>query len=138
MKEVNKAMNAGRILRGHDLTQEVYGHLLDGESNVIGLVIEATKGRSVQLGDRALLYDAVAKLQRHAHWIPPRLLGAVCWLGAAGTTRRVPTGPRHGPVHCAWTRRMWRTDAALRYTSVRVWSRLPLTERPLAAIARAQ
>ncbi|KAJ2914028.1 hypothetical protein MD484_g6410, partial [Candolleomyces efflorescens] len=64
MKEVNKAMNAGRILRGHDLTQEVYGHLLDGESNVIGLVIEATKGRSVQLGDRALLYDAVAKLQR--------------------------------------------------------------------------
>ncbi|RXW22448.1 hypothetical protein EST38_g3407 [Candolleomyces aberdarensis] len=57
-------MHAGRILRGHDLTQEVYGHLLDGDNNVIGLVIEATKGRSVQLGDRALVYEAVAKLQR--------------------------------------------------------------------------
>ena len=62
-KALNKAMNGGRMLRGHDPTQEVYRHFLDDDNNIIGLAIGATKGRSVQVGDRALLYEAVAKLQ---------------------------------------------------------------------------
>lgn len=76
-KQVNKAMIAARALRGLDVTQEVYGHLVNSEGEIIGLVVEATKGRAVRLEDRSIVYEAVAKLQRHFCLFPAFKAGFV-------------------------------------------------------------
>jgi len=65
MRQVNRCMHAARHLRDTDLIQDVKGHLVDSECNLVGLVVEAVRGRPVQLGDRTLVYEAVARLQRN-------------------------------------------------------------------------
>ena len=49
-------------LAGLDVTFEVLAHVLR-EGEVVGLVLEQTEGRFVNRGDRALVYEAVAKMQ---------------------------------------------------------------------------
>jgi hypothetical protein len=52
-----------RILLGLDLSFEVLGHIVrDGQ--VVGLMTEPAYGRLVEYQDRALVYEAIAKLQR--------------------------------------------------------------------------
>ena len=49
-------------LAGLDVSFEVLAHVLR-EGEVVGLVLEPTEGRFVNRGDRALVYEAVAKMQ---------------------------------------------------------------------------
>ena len=56
-------MCGARITEGLDLTFEVYGHLIDGDERIIGLVSEAAWGRLVRPSDNFLVCSAIAKLQ---------------------------------------------------------------------------
>lgn len=64
MHHVNMATSAAYHLQDLDLTFEVYGHLVDSEGGVIGLVTEATWGRQIQAGDRGIVYAGIAAAQR--------------------------------------------------------------------------
>lgn len=77
MKSLDRRMHAARTLRDLDLTQEVHGHLLNDDSEVIGLVVEPASGRLLRLEDRAQVYQAVAKLQRHYCILPNVRDGAI-------------------------------------------------------------
>ncbi|EAU87789.2 hypothetical protein CC1G_09408 [Coprinopsis cinerea okayama7 len=101
MRIVNRAMEAAYAVRDLDLTYEVYGHLLDSDGHVLGLVTEATWGRPVRLEDRIQVYEAIAKLQRHFCLFFS--IGADCVLIAGGKVRLadlasieyVPADDRH-------------------------------------------
>lgn len=65
MKEVNEAMHAARHLQGATFIQEVYGILMDDEDEVLGLVVEATRGRAIQgMVDYVPVYHAVSELEK--------------------------------------------------------------------------
>ncbi|KDR73059.1 hypothetical protein GALMADRAFT_125971 [Galerina marginata CBS 339.88] len=61
---LNRAMYGYQAVQGLDVTFEVYGHLIDGDGSIIGLVSEAAWGRKVGIGDRALIYQTVSKIQQ--------------------------------------------------------------------------
>ncbi|KJA21059.1 hypothetical protein HYPSUDRAFT_166185 [Hypholoma sublateritium FD-334 SS-4] len=63
-KKLDAAMFGYRAVEGLDLTFEVYGHLLDRNGRIIGLVTEAAWGRMVKSSDRSLVWGAIAKLQK--------------------------------------------------------------------------
>ncbi|TFK29128.1 hypothetical protein FA15DRAFT_610811 [Coprinopsis marcescibilis] len=65
MRLVNLAMEAAQAVKDLDLTYEVYGHLLNSDGHVIGLVTEATWGRPIDVNDRTIVYEAISRLQRH-------------------------------------------------------------------------
>ena len=60
---LNRAMYGYRMLEGMDLTYEVYGHLINSEGSIIGIVTEAAWGRMPTLKDRTRIYQTVAGLQ---------------------------------------------------------------------------
>ncbi|KAH6912068.1 hypothetical protein BKA70DRAFT_1559555 [Coprinopsis sp. MPI-PUGE-AT-0042] len=64
MKWLSKATTAAYHLQDLDLTYEVYGHLVDCDGGIIGLVTEATWGRPIETGDRAIVYAGIAAAQR--------------------------------------------------------------------------
>ncbi|KAJ3542339.1 hypothetical protein NMY22_g3546 [Coprinellus aureogranulatus] len=65
MEQVNRAMLAARHLQGADFIQEVYGILMDDEDEVLGLVVEATRGRALRgLEDYVSVYHAVSELEK--------------------------------------------------------------------------
>jgi hypothetical protein len=53
-----------RLLLGLDLTFEVLGHILR-DGRVVGLMTEPAYGRLMDFRDRSLVYEAIAKLQKH-------------------------------------------------------------------------
>jgi hypothetical protein len=86
MEEVNSAMHAARHLQGADFIQEVYGILMDEEDEVLGLVVEATRGRPVQgLKDLIPVSHAVSELERRHCVFRGFLLG--CLLITDGKAR---------------------------------------------------
>lgn len=62
--KLDAAMCGYRAAHGLDLTFEVYGHLLDRNGRIIGLVSEAAWGRMVKPSDNALVHWAIAKLEK--------------------------------------------------------------------------
>lgn len=63
MKTLELSMRGYQYVRGMDLTYEVLGHVMR-DGNVIGLMTEPHLGRIVQSCDRALLYDAVSRMEQ--------------------------------------------------------------------------
>jgi hypothetical protein len=60
-----EAFTAGyRAIQALDLSFEVLGHVVR-DDRIIGIMTQPAYGRMVQYRDRALVYDAVAKLHRH-------------------------------------------------------------------------
>ena len=64
MDDVNRAMFGYRLLEGMDLTFEFYGHLVDADGEIKGIVSEAAWGRMITAEDFPRVYRAVAKVQR--------------------------------------------------------------------------
>jgi len=64
MHLLDQEMGGYRALQGLDLTYHVFGHVVDKEGTVVGLVFEAYVGRLMQFRDRALVYDAFSKVQQ--------------------------------------------------------------------------
>ncbi|KAF9484162.1 hypothetical protein BDN70DRAFT_872860 [Pholiota conissans] len=62
---LDRAMYAYKALAGIDLAFEVYGHLINKDGIVIGLVSAAAKGRTVRPSDRSLIYHTVSTIQQH-------------------------------------------------------------------------
>ncbi|KAL0952621.1 hypothetical protein HGRIS_006871 [Hohenbuehelia grisea] len=62
LRMVESETKGHRQLRGLDLTLEVLGHVVR-DGHVVGLMTEPATGRLVQYHDRALVYNAVSKLQ---------------------------------------------------------------------------
>lgn len=63
MKTLELSMQGYQYVRGMDLTYEVLGHVMR-DGSVIGLMTEPHIGRIMQSCDRALLYDAVSRMER--------------------------------------------------------------------------
>lgn len=53
------------LTRGLDITYELVAHIVDDDGNLIGMASEADLGRLPQYRDKALLYEAFARLQQH-------------------------------------------------------------------------
>ncbi|KAG5640230.1 hypothetical protein DXG03_009740, partial [Asterophora parasitica] len=51
-------------LQGLDLTYRVFGHVVDDDGLIIGIAFEPQTGRLYEYRDRALVYDALSRLQR--------------------------------------------------------------------------
>jgi hypothetical protein len=66
---IESETNGREILLDLDLTFEVLGHIIrDGD--VVGIMLEAGYGRPLRLSDRAIMYEAVAKLQSRNIYFP--------------------------------------------------------------------
>ncbi|KAG5641361.1 hypothetical protein DXG03_005389 [Asterophora parasitica] len=64
MKILDLEMWGYLSLQGLDLTYRVYGHVVEDDGTVVGLIYEAQVGRVMQYRDRAILYDALSRVQR--------------------------------------------------------------------------
>ncbi|KAF9458697.1 hypothetical protein BDZ94DRAFT_1239795 [Collybia nuda] len=77
MEDLERSMRGYQYVQGMDLTYEVLGHVMRHDI-VIGLMTEPHIGRIMQDRDRALLYDAVSRMERrrivHMGPTPPNLL----------------------------------------------------------------
>jgi hypothetical protein len=51
-------------LQGLDITYTILAHVVQSDGSVIGVVTEPEVGRVVQFRDRALVYDAISRLQQ--------------------------------------------------------------------------
>ncbi|KAG5640300.1 hypothetical protein DXG03_009327 [Asterophora parasitica] len=51
-------------LQGLDLTYSVFGHVVDDEGLIVGIAFEPQIGRSSEYRDRALVYDALSRVQQ--------------------------------------------------------------------------
>lgn len=65
LRRVDSAMMGYRLLEGLDLTYDVLAHVVQSDGAVIGMVTEPEVGRLVQFRDRALVYDAISRLQQN-------------------------------------------------------------------------
>ncbi|KAG6833392.1 hypothetical protein H0H87_007377 [Tephrocybe sp. NHM501043] len=61
---LDRQMWAYLALQGLDLTYHVYGHLVDDDGTIVGLVQEPHVGRLMQYRDRSIVYDAYSRLQQ--------------------------------------------------------------------------
>ncbi|KAG6910387.1 hypothetical protein DXG01_011102 [Tephrocybe rancida] len=61
---VDRQMWAYLALQGLDLTYHVYGHLVEDDGTIVGIVQEAHVGRLMQYRDKSIVYDAFARLQQ--------------------------------------------------------------------------
>ncbi|KAF5375390.1 hypothetical protein D9615_007943 [Tricholomella constricta] len=51
-------------LQGLDLTYEVFGHVVEDDGTIVGLMFEAQVGRLVEYRDRSIIYDAYSRIQQ--------------------------------------------------------------------------
>jgi len=90
---VEEETNGRSLLVGLDLTFEVLGHIIrDGE--VVGIMLEPCYGRPLRHDDRAVVYEAVAKMQSRRLFFPmidnSNIMiseGKVRFMGVKGITR---------------------------------------------------
>ncbi|KAG6820256.1 hypothetical protein H0H93_003264 [Arthromyces matolae] len=64
IENLDRHMWAYLSLQGLDLTYHVYGHLVDDDGTIVGIVQEAHLGRLMQYRDRAIVYDAYSRMQQ--------------------------------------------------------------------------
>ncbi|GLB44525.1 hypothetical protein LshimejAT787_1701520 [Lyophyllum shimeji] len=64
MRILDQEMRGYLALQGLDLTYEVLGHVVNNDGTIVGLAYEAHVGRLLQFRDRALVYDALSKVQQ--------------------------------------------------------------------------
>ncbi|EFI26872.1 hypothetical protein CC1G_15274 [Coprinopsis cinerea okayama7 len=72
MHFVGCASHAGRESQGLDIAFGVLGHLINDDGAICGIVLEAAKGRELELEDRPMVYAFLSKLQQHGFvlWCP--------------------------------------------------------------------
>lgn len=64
---LNRAMYGFRRIDGLDFTFELYGHLVDRDGQVVGLVTEAAWGRPIGLSDRDFVTSELKRLESHGY-----------------------------------------------------------------------
>jgi hypothetical protein len=63
LRRIDATMNGYLLLQGLDITYTVLAHVVHSDGSVIGIVTEPEVGRLVEYRDRALVYDAITRLQ---------------------------------------------------------------------------
>ncbi|KAG6827836.1 hypothetical protein H0H92_010296 [Tricholoma furcatifolium] len=63
LENLERYMRAYTAMQRLDLTYHVYGHLVEDDGTVVGIVQEPHVGRLMQYRDRSIVYDAYARLQ---------------------------------------------------------------------------
>jgi hypothetical protein len=56
-------MRCHRIIDDMDLTYKVVAHLVDNDGDIVGLVTDAADGRKAEYRDKAIVFEAMSKLQ---------------------------------------------------------------------------
>ncbi|KAG5724798.1 hypothetical protein E4T56_gene7094 [Termitomyces sp. T112] len=64
IENLDRHMWAYLALQGLDLTYHVFGHLVEDDGTIVGIVQEAHVGRLMQYRDRSIVYDAYARMQQ--------------------------------------------------------------------------
>jgi hypothetical protein len=90
---IEEETNGRRLMIGLDLTFELLGHIIrDGE--VVGIMLDPAYGRPLRHDDRAIMYEAVARIQNRGLFFPminnTNVLvsqGQIRFMGVAGVTR---------------------------------------------------
>jgi len=64
MQNLEREMQGYIALQDLDLTYEALGHVVEDDGTIVGLVFEPYAGRLLQYRDRALVYDALSRVQQ--------------------------------------------------------------------------
>lgn len=64
IENLDRHMWAYLALQGLDLTYHVFGHLVEDDGTIVGIVQEARLGRLMQYRDRSIVYDAYSRMQQ--------------------------------------------------------------------------
>ncbi|KAG6889683.1 hypothetical protein C0995_015431 [Termitomyces sp. Mi166 len=64
IENLDRHMWSYLALQGLDLTYHVFGHLVEDDGTIVGIVQEAHVGRLMQHRDRSIIYDAYSRMQQ--------------------------------------------------------------------------